>query len=341
MKLPLRYLLRLMLTALLTVSAVHSATISSSNPELQKTYDDMKKTLGIVPTFFTYFPENTLTPVWEEMKAVQLSASTVLTPKVKELIGLAVSAQIPCQYCIYFHTEAAKVSGASEGEIKESIMMAGATRHWGTYVSGLQYKEEDFKKEINQITAFMREQLTKPKIDEVSTAASATARSTDEPANGSKPASPVSNATQPIIDAQSAYADIEKTYGSVPGFMKMFPEKAIASAWRTLKAAELSPDSELLPKYKELIGLAVAAQTSCKECIYYHTEAAKVHGASTDEIRETLAMASLTRLMSTVLNGNQVDEKKFKSEAQQIMRHVRSQLKKKISMNNDTFVVTK
>lgn len=331
----------LILTALLSLGAAQSATISTSNPELQKTYDDIKKTLGVVPTFLTHFPENTLPSVWEEMKTVQLSAATVLTPKMKELIGLAVAAQIPCHYCTYFHTEAAKVSGASQEEIKESIMMAGATRHWGTFVAGLQYKEEDFKKEIDQITAFMREQLTKPKIDTVSTAASATARSTDEPANGSKPASSVSEATQPIIDAQSAYADIEKTYGSVPVFMKMFPENAIASAWRTLKATELSPDSELQPKYKELIGLAVAAQTSCKECIYYHTEAAKVNGASSDEIKETLAMASLTRLMSTVLNGNQIDEKKFKSEAQQIMRHVRSQLKKKVSMNNDTMVVKK
>jgi len=239
-----------------------------------------------------------------------------------------------------FPSEAAKLNGATEEEIKESILMAGATRHWGTFVAGLQYKEEDFKKEVDQIVSHMREQLTTPKVDTVSTSAAATARSTDEPINGSsKPASPASEATQPIIDAQSAYADIEKTYGSVPNFMKMFPEGGIASAWKTLKAAELNPDSQIAPKYKELIGLAVAAQTSCRECIYYHTEAAKVNGASTDEIREALAMSSLTRLMSTVLNGNQIDEKKFKSEAQQIMRHVKSQSKKKVTMNNDAVVV--
>ncbi len=335
----MKLILSFILATTLTTGIVHSATISSSNPGMQKTYDDIKKTLGIVPVFLKAVPEETLSAVWEEMKTVQLSANSVLTPKMKELIGLAVAAQIPCHYCTYFHTEAAKLNGASESEVKESVLMAGATRHWGTFVSGLQYKEEDFKKEVDQITAHMRDQLTKPKIDTISTAAAATARSTDVPTNGSKPASPASEAQAPIVDAQSAYADIEKTYGIVPRFIKMFPKNGIASAWRTLKAAELNPDSEIAPKYKELIGLAVAAQTSCKECIYYHTEAAKVNGASSDEIRETLAMASLTRMMSTVLNGNQINEKKFKSEAQQIMRYVKSQMQKKVSLNNETVVV--
>jgi len=336
----MKIILSLIIATMMSLNIVHAESISTSNPELQKTYTDIRQTLGVVPTFLKAFPENTISAVWEEMKAIQLSSSTVLTPKMKELIGLAVAAQIPCNYCTYFHTEAAKLNGATEEELKESILMAGATRHWGTFVAGLQYKEEDFKKEVDKIVLHMQEQLTVPKVDTVSTSAAATARSTDVPVNGaSKPASPASEATQPIIDAPSAYADIEKTYGSVPGFMSKFPEGAIASAWKTLKAAELNPDSQIAPKYKELIGLAVAAQTSCKECIYYHTEAAKVNGASTDEIRETLAMSSLTRLMSTVLNGNQIDEKKFKAEAQQIMRYVKAQSKKKVTMNNDAVVV--
>ncbi len=338
----MKIIFSLIVASMLSLNIVQAETISSSNPDLQKTYTDIRQTLGVVPTFMKAFPEKTVSAVWEEMKAIQLSTSTVLTPKMKELIGLAVAAQIPCHYCTYFHTEAAKLNGATEEELKESILMAAATRHWGTFVAGLQYKEEDFKKEVDKIVLHMQEQLTTPKVDTVSTSAAATARSTDVPINGgSKPASPASEATQPIIDAPSAYADIEKTYGSVPGFMSKFPEGAIASAWKTLKAAELNPDSQIAPKYKELIGLAVAAQTSCRECVYYHTEAAKVNGASTDEIRETLAMSSLTRLMSTVLNGNQIDEKKFKSEVQQAMRYVKAQSKKKVTMNNDTVVVKK
>lgn len=328
----MKIILGLLITALLSIGAAHSAMITSSNPELQKTYNDIKKSMGLVPTFMKAFPEESLPAVWEEMKSVQLSNNTVLSPRVKELIGLAVASQIPCQYCTYFHTEAAKLHGSTEGEIKEAVLMAGAARHWGTFVAGLQYNEADFKKEINQIVSYMREQYSKPKSDIVSTSAAATARTTDE-----YPAS-ATTAANVIDDAKSAYADIEKTYGSVPMFIKMFPQQGIAGAWKTLKAAELNPESELGIRYKELIGLAVAAQTSCKECIYYHTEAAKANGASTEEIKEALAMSSLTRLMSTVLNGNQVNDKIFKREVQQVMKFAKAQSHKKVSMN-DTFVV--
>lgn len=325
----MKIILSLIITSMLSLSIANAASISSTNPELQRTYDDIKNTLGQVPTFVKAFPEESLPAVWEEMKSVQLSSATVLSPRMKELIGLAVAAQVPCQYCTYFHTEAAKLNGATEGEIKESILMAGATRHWGAFIAGLQYNEADFKKEVDRMVVHMREQLSRPKSDIVSTAAAATARSGE---------SAVSASSVPMSDTQLAYQEMEKTYGAVPSFMKMFPQGGVAGAWKTLKAAELNPDSELGVRYKELIGLAVAAQMSCKECIYYHVEAAKANGASTEEIKETLAMSSLTRMMSTVLNGNQVNEKTFKRETQQIMRFVKAQSHKKVSLN-ETFVV--
>jgi AhpD family alkylhydroperoxidase len=45
---------------------------------------------------------------------------------------LAVTAQIPCRYCIYFHTAAAKANGASDEEIKETVATAAVARHWST-----------------------------------------------------------------------------------------------------------------------------------------------------------------------------------------------------------------
>ena len=41
-----------------------------------------------------------------------------LDTKTKELIGLAVAAQIPCQYCIFAHTLGAKHAGATGAQIK-------------------------------------------------------------------------------------------------------------------------------------------------------------------------------------------------------------------------------
>jgi AhpD family alkylhydroperoxidase len=116
------------------------------------------------------------------------------------------------------------------------------------------------------------------------------------------------------MSAAAAYADIEKTLGQVPGFFKLFPEAGIAGAWTEFKSVQLNPATKLDGKTKELLGLAVAAQIPCSYCIYFHTAAAKLNGATEEEIRETVAMAAIVRHWSTVLNGMQVDETAFRGE---------------------------
>ena len=44
-------------------------------------------------------------------------------------------------------------------------------------------------------------------------------------------------------------------------------------------------------KTKELIALAIAVATRCDGCIAFHAEAAVRHGASREEVLETMAMA--------------------------------------------------
>jgi AhpD family alkylhydroperoxidase len=74
----------------------------------------------------------------------------------KELMGLAVASQIPCQYCIYFHTEAAKLNGASDEEIKETIAMAAIVRHWSTMLNGSQVDLATFKKQTDDVFAAVK-----------------------------------------------------------------------------------------------------------------------------------------------------------------------------------------
>ena len=88
---------------------------------------------------------------WEEMKTLQLNPNTVLPGRTKELIGLGVAAQIPCRYCIVAHTEFAKLNGASEAEIGEAVAMAAITRHWSTFLNGIQTDETKFRAEIAKI----------------------------------------------------------------------------------------------------------------------------------------------------------------------------------------------
>src|SRR6185312_2058643 len=64
-------------------------------------YKDIKHSFGFVPSFMKNVPEEALPGAWDEMAALELSGDTALPARTKELIGLAVSAQIPCRYCVY------------------------------------------------------------------------------------------------------------------------------------------------------------------------------------------------------------------------------------------------
>src|SRR5476651_86004 len=95
------------------------------------------------------------------MKAFQLNPKTQLSGKTKELIGLAVAAQIPCTYCIYFHTAAAKANGATDEEIREAVAMAAITRHWSTVLNGMQVDLPTFKRETDAVLKLASEKAKK------------------------------------------------------------------------------------------------------------------------------------------------------------------------------------
>ncbi len=127
-------------------------------------YADIEATFGSVPTFLKVFPPEGIAGAWAEMKGLQLNPHTALSNKEKELIGLAVAAQIPCHYCIYFHTESAKANGATDAEVREAIAMAAATRHWSTVLNGSQIDMEQFKKEFAAMMKFAGDKADKAKM---------------------------------------------------------------------------------------------------------------------------------------------------------------------------------
>jgi AhpD family alkylhydroperoxidase len=124
---------------------------SAEDSTAQATYRDIEQTLGSVPGFFKQFPESGIAGAWGEFKSFQLNPNTKLSGKMKELIGLAVAAQIPCQYCIYFHTAAAKANGATEDEVREAVAMAAVVRHWSTVLNGMQVDLATFKQETDTV----------------------------------------------------------------------------------------------------------------------------------------------------------------------------------------------
>lgn len=118
-----------------------------------ETYKDIEQTLGFVPKFFRFFSEEGIPGAWSEFKGLQLNPHSALTGKEKELIGLAVAAQIPCEYCIYFHRAAATLNGATEVELREAISLAALTRHWSTIFNSPMTDQSTFRREADQMVA--------------------------------------------------------------------------------------------------------------------------------------------------------------------------------------------
>lgn len=97
-------------------------------------------------------PAVALPGVWEEFQAMN-GPKGALDAKTKELIGLAVAAQIPCQYCVYGHTLGAKHAGATDEQIKEAIAVAGMVRNLSTGMNGSAYDFAKFKAEVDAFYA--------------------------------------------------------------------------------------------------------------------------------------------------------------------------------------------
>jgi AhpD family alkylhydroperoxidase len=116
--------------------------------------------------------------------------------------------------------------------------------------------------------------------------------------------------------------EIETTIGSVPGFMKALAEDVLIQEWPLFKKYVLG-ESKIPAKYREMIGLAIAANTRCPYCTMFHTAAAKLHGASDEELQEIYFLASFTGRWSSILFAQQYDLEKFIEEVHKIGAHLR------------------
>jgi AhpD family alkylhydroperoxidase len=96
-------------------------------------------------------PQQVVEPAFEQYQAIMSDAA--LDAKTKELVALAVSAQVPCEYCVFYHTRAAAAHGASDAQIKEALAAAALVRHWSTVLNGSQYDSSQWRREVNAMFA--------------------------------------------------------------------------------------------------------------------------------------------------------------------------------------------
>ena len=119
-------------------------------------------------------------------------------------------------------------------------------------------------------------------------------------------------------------AEITQAFGIVPTWAKSIPDAAVEGFWRTMSDFQLA-ETRIPNKYKELIGLGVSGATRCRYCQLFHAEAARLFGATEEEIAEASMMAAHTMSASTFLNSQGVDYEEFKKETLQIVDYVRKQ----------------
>lgn len=130
-----------------------------------------------------------------------------------------------------------------------------------------------------------------------------------------------------MMKRQEIYKEIEQTLGLVPSFFKLVPDRSLALEWNLFKTLQLE-DSPIPHKYRELIGVAISAVTKCKYCSYFHTEVAKLFGASDEEIEDAVHYAKSSAGWSTYLNGMQVDYDQFTKELDQSIKYIKAQSSK-------------
>jgi AhpD family alkylhydroperoxidase len=118
-------------------------------------YRDITATFGLVPTFMKSLPDSSLALEWDLFKRVQLEEGPIPN-KYRELIGVAIAAVTKCRYCATFHTEIARLNGATDAEIEDAVHYAKSSAGWSAYLNGLQVDYDQFRDELGQACDFVR-----------------------------------------------------------------------------------------------------------------------------------------------------------------------------------------
>lgn len=124
-------------------------------------HKEMQEMFGLVPSMFETIPDSSLELEWNLYKQVQFAPGAIPN-KYRELIGVAISAISKCRYCAFYHTELAKLNGATPAEIEEAVHYAKSSAGWSAYLNGMQMDFEKFKDEIGRACDHVRQGTVAP-----------------------------------------------------------------------------------------------------------------------------------------------------------------------------------
>ena len=126
-----------------------------------------------------------------------------------------------------------------------------------------------------------------------------------------------------MADVKAIHDEVKQLFGLVPTWVKEMPESAVTGFWTMMRDFQLA-ETRIPNKYKELMGLAVAGATRCRYCALFHTEAARMFGATDEEIAEASMMGAATMAGSTFLNAQQIDYETFSRELREMLEYIRA-----------------
>ena len=131
---------------------------TSTSRTYEETRDDVEDALGIVPGYFDELNEQDLVNEWPNFRRYALE-ETAIPAKYKELVGLAIAANIKCPYCQLFHREAAKMHGATEEELAELEFLASWTSRYSALIHAQNYDFDTFQREFEDIASHLQQEM--------------------------------------------------------------------------------------------------------------------------------------------------------------------------------------
>ncbi len=124
-----------------------------------------------------------------------------------------------------------------------------------------------------------------------------------------------------MSENKETLADIKKTMGVVLDQFEAIPRDTLPHEWAEMKAYSFG-ETKIPAKYKELMGLAIAASIKCPYCIHFHTRAAKMQGATDEEIAETAFLTRFTTGWSSILHASNIDLEDFKKQFAEVEKYM-------------------
>ena len=106
--------------------------------------------------------------------------------------------------------------------------------------------------------------------------------------------------------ADELIRNVEEEFGSAPLIYKKLEDMPEALISHLLYKNAIGEGGCLPPKTVELISLAVGSALRCDHCTEYHMRAAKLMGASKEEILEAVVIAGMLANSSVLANAYRV-----------------------------------